>query len=107
MSAEVSLGAWESLLLCYFFFDSVDSLARRSRIQRRARIRRHGRGATMLDLPLEKLADAAKIMDNPVTIQLRYLQTLTEIAAEKNSTIVFPLPIDLLRMLRDTVDGAR
>ena len=34
----------------------------------------------------------------PATLQLRYLQTLTEIAAEKNSTIVFPLPLDLIQM---------
>ena len=34
-----------------------------------------------------------------MTITLRYLQTLTEIAAEKNSTIVFPLPIELLNLL--------
>ena len=33
---------------------------------------------------------------NPVTIQLRYLQTLTEIGAEKNTTVVFPLPVDLI-----------
>ncbi len=33
---------------------------------------------------------------NPVTLQLRYLQTLTEIAGEKSSTIVFPLPVSLL-----------
>jgi len=47
-----------------------------------------------------KLADAAQAMsDSPLTIQLRYLQTLTEIAAEKNSTIVFPLPIELLKAL--------
>ncbi len=45
-----------------------------------------------------QLAEAAEVIGlNPVTLQLRYLQTLTEIAAEKNSTIVFPLPIDLLR----------
>ena len=42
---------------------------------------------------------AAVIQQNPVTIQLRYLQTLTEIATEKNSTIIFPLPIDLIRSL--------
>jgi hypothetical protein len=36
----------------------------------------------------------------PVAITLRYLQTLTEIAAEKNSTIIFPLPIELLHLLR-------
>ena len=46
----------------------------------------------------DRLADAAAVIrPNPVTIQLRYLQTLTEIAAEKNSTLVFPLPIEMLR----------
>jgi regulator of protease activity HflC (stomatin/prohibitin superfamily) len=45
----------------------------------------------------QKLADAAKIISSqPATLQLRFLQTLTEIATEKNSTIVFPVPIDLL-----------
>lgn len=44
-----------------------------------------------------RLADASKIMDNPVALQLRYLQTLTEVAAEKNSTLIFPLPIDLIK----------
>ncbi|PYR57869.1 MAG: hypothetical protein DMF85_12390 [Acidobacteria bacterium] len=48
----------------------------------------------------EKLAQAAKVIaSEPVTITLRYLQTLTEIASEKNSTIVFPLPIDLINTL--------
>jgi regulator of protease activity HflC (stomatin/prohibitin superfamily) len=43
-----------------------------------------------------KLTDAAKIMDeSPSALQLRYLQTLVEIGAEKNSTTVFPVPIDL------------
>ncbi|MBF0318168.1 MAG: slipin family protein, partial [Nitrospirae bacterium] len=45
----------------------------------------------------QKLADAAKIIASESgTLQLRYLQTLTEISAEKNSTIIFPLPIDLI-----------
>jgi regulator of protease activity HflC (stomatin/prohibitin superfamily) len=45
-----------------------------------------------------KLSQAAKIVSSePATLQLRYLQTLTEIATEKNSTIIFPLPIELLR----------
>jgi regulator of protease activity HflC (stomatin/prohibitin superfamily) len=49
----------------------------------------------------EKLAQAATVIGRePVTITLRYLQTLTEIASEKNSTIIFPLPIELIRMLR-------
>jgi regulator of protease activity HflC (stomatin/prohibitin superfamily) len=48
----------------------------------------------------EKLGQAASVIaQEPVTITLRYLQTLTEIAAEKNSTIVFPLPIELLNIL--------
>ena len=47
----------------------------------------------------EKLAQAGAIMaKEPVTLQLRYLQTLTEVAAEKNSTLIFPLPIDLISM---------
>ena len=48
----------------------------------------------------EKLGQAAVVIARePVTITLRYLQTLTEIASEKNSTIIFPLPIELLTML--------
>lgn len=46
----------------------------------------------------QKLADAAKqIMDYPVAVQLRFLQTLADVATEKNSTIVFPVPIDLIK----------
>lgn len=45
----------------------------------------------------QKLAEAADVIGrNPATLQLRYLQTLTEIAAEKNSTTIFPIPIDLI-----------
>ncbi len=47
----------------------------------------------------EKLAEAGTIIARePVTLQLRYLQTLTEIASERNSTLIFPLPIDLISM---------
>ncbi len=46
----------------------------------------------------EKLSGAAKVLSTePASLQLRFLQTLTEISAEKNSTIVFPVPIDLLK----------
>jgi regulator of protease activity HflC (stomatin/prohibitin superfamily) len=46
----------------------------------------------------EKLSQAAKVLaEHPVSVQLRFLQTLREIAAEQNSTIVFPVPIDLLQ----------
>jgi len=49
-----------------------------------------------------KLAEAAEIIaKNTVTLQLRYLQTLTEISAEKNSTIIFPLPMDLVSAFLD------
>lgn len=45
----------------------------------------------------QKLADAARIISTePATLQLRYLQTLTEISSEKSSTILFPIPIDLI-----------
>jgi len=48
-----------------------------------------------------KLAEAAGVISQqPTAITLRYLQTLTEIASEKNSTIVFPLPIELMNILR-------
>jgi len=47
-----------------------------------------------------KLTQAAgKISTEPVAIQLRYLQTLTEIAVEKNSTILFPVPLEMLQGL--------
>ena len=49
----------------------------------------------------ERLSQAADVMGGqPLAITLRYLQTLTEIAGEKNSTIVFPLPIELLNLLQ-------
>jgi regulator of protease activity HflC (stomatin/prohibitin superfamily) len=48
------------------------------------------------------LAQAADVIaKEPVTLQLRYLQTLTEIAVEKNSTIVFPLPVDTIKVFLD------
>jgi regulator of protease activity HflC (stomatin/prohibitin superfamily) len=51
----------------------------------------------------QKLADAAAVISSqPVALQLRFLQTLTEIATEKNSTILFPLPIDTIRYFLDS-----
>jgi len=48
----------------------------------------------------EKLAQAAAVINRePVAIQLRYLQTLTEIGVEKNTTVVFPVPVDMLQAL--------
>ena len=54
----------------------------------------------------ERLRDAARVMaEEPVTVQLRYLQTLLEIGAANNSTIVFPVPIDLVAPLIDRDRG--
>ena len=54
-----------------------------------------------------KLAEAAKILETqPSAIQLRYLQTLTEIGVEKNTTIVFPLPIDIINSWVRTIGGS-
>jgi len=54
----------------------------------------------------QQLAAAAEVIGSqPAALQLRYLQTLTEIATEKNSTIIFPLPLDLLRGLLDITRG--
>ena len=55
-----------------------------------------------------KLAQAGTIIaKEPVTLQLRYLQTLTEIASERNSTLIFPLPIDLIKMFLDRGTGTQ
>jgi regulator of protease activity HflC (stomatin/prohibitin superfamily) len=54
----------------------------------------------------EKLSQAANVIAaEPIAITLRYLQTLTEIASEKNSTIIFPLPIEMLHLLKQVVEG--
>jgi regulator of protease activity HflC (stomatin/prohibitin superfamily) len=53
----------------------------------------------------EKLAQAAAVIDRePAAMTLRYLQTLTEIASEQNSTILFPVPLELMRLLRGADD---
>jgi regulator of protease activity HflC (stomatin/prohibitin superfamily) len=53
----------------------------------------------------QRLTDAARVLaDQPAAIQLRYLQTLTEIGVEKNTTIVFPVPVDLLAGLQKILD---
>ncbi len=55
----------------------------------------------------QKLVDAAALLaQQPITLQLRYLQTLTDIGTEKNTTIVFPLPIELISLFNKTVQGA-
>ena len=55
-----------------------------------------------------RLAEAAAVMGrHPISLQLRFLQTLAEVATENNSTIVFPLPIDLLKPLIDLSERRR
>jgi regulator of protease activity HflC (stomatin/prohibitin superfamily) len=50
----------------------------------------------------QRLSEAAQVISTqPIALQLRFLQTLTEIASEKNSTILFPVPIDILRPFMD------
>jgi len=53
----------------------------------------------------QRLMEAAHVLSaEPLTLQLRYLQTLTEIGAEKNTTIVFPLPVDILSTITKVMD---
>ncbi len=52
----------------------------------------------------QRLVDAGNLLaQQPITMQLRYLQTLTEIGVEKNTTIVFPLPVELMSLLNKTI----
>ena len=56
----------------------------------------------------QKLVDAAALLaTEPITIQLRYLQTLTEIGVEKNTTIVFPLPVEMLSLFKKLMPPAK
>ena len=55
-----------------------------------------------------RLAEAADVISrNPATLQLRYLQTLTEIGVEQNSTVVFPLPMDLVKPLLGAAEAVK
>src|ERR671936_1503084 len=54
----------------------------------------------------QRLVDAARLLaEEPVSVQLRYLQTLTEIGVEKNTTVVFPVPVDLLGGIHQLLGG--
>jgi len=76
------------------------AMARQAEAEREKRAKIiHARGELEAS---QALGEAAVVMSaNPVTLQLRYLQTLTEIAAEKNSTIIFPVPVDLIKAFMD------
>jgi regulator of protease activity HflC (stomatin/prohibitin superfamily) len=82
--------------------DMQRAMARQAEAEREKRAKIiHAEGEL---IAAEKLAQAAAILDRePAAITLRYLATLTDIAADHNSTIVFPLPLELMRMIgRDT-----
>jgi len=84
--------------------DMQRAIARQAEAEREKRAKIiHAEGELIAS---EKLSQAAAVMhQEPLAITLRYLQTLTEISAEKNSTIIFPLPIDLLQLIRQKVEA--
>ena len=69
--------------------------------ERRAKVI-HAEGEFQASKKLREAADV--ISGNPTALQLRYLQTLTEVASEKNSTTIFPVPIDLLKPFIDMIE---
>jgi regulator of protease activity HflC (stomatin/prohibitin superfamily) len=83
--------------------DMQRAMARQAEAEREKRAKIiHAEGELIAS---EKLSQAAAIIDRePAAITLRYLQTLTDIAAENNSTIVFPLPIELMRVIKNLGD---
>ncbi len=79
--------------------DMQRAMARQAEAEREKRAKIiHAQGELQASAQLSQAA--AVIAAEPMTITLRYLQTLTEIATEKNSTIIFPLPIELLNLLK-------
>jgi regulator of protease activity HflC (stomatin/prohibitin superfamily) len=76
--------------------EMVRSIARQAEAERERRAKIiHAEGELQAS---EKLSEAGRIIAaSPGTLQLRYLQTLTEIATERNSTVIFPFPIDLIQ----------
>ena len=76
--------------------EMIRAIARQAEAERERRAKIiHAEGEFQASQKLSEAADV--ISQNPTTLQLRYLQTLTEVASEKNSTLIFPIPIDLLR----------
>ncbi len=72
------------------------AMARQAEAEREKRAKViHADGELQASRSLAEAAD--EVSKNPVTLQLRYLQTLTEIAAEQNSTVLFPIPMDLMK----------
>ncbi len=86
--------------------DMQRAMARQAEAEREKRAKIiHAEGELIAS---EKLSQAAHIMAaEPIAIQLRYMQTLTEIASDQNSTIVFPLPMELMSWLRSVGADSR
>src|SRR5512142_1532476 len=84
----------------------IRAIARQAEAERERRAKViHAEGEFMA---AEKLAMAASVIQQqPAAIQLRYLQTLVEIGAEHNTTIVFPLPIDLITSMTQVLNGSK
>ncbi|HET8944010.1 MAG TPA: slipin family protein [Dehalococcoidia bacterium] len=84
--------------------DMINAMSRQAQAERERRAKViHAEGEFEAS---KRLAEAGKVMaDQPVTLQLRYLQTLTEIASERNSTVIFPIPIDLINMFMGNRGG--
>jgi regulator of protease activity HflC (stomatin/prohibitin superfamily) len=84
----------------------IRAIARQAEAEREKRAKIiHAEGEYMA---AEKLAMAAELIQRqPVAIQLRYLQTLVEIGTEKNTTVIFPLPIDLLSAITKAFENSK
>ena len=82
------------------------SMSRQAEAEREKRAKIiHAEGGMLAAQQLQQAATT--IAAEPSALQLRYLQTLTEIAVEKNSTIIFPVPIDFLATLTDLLKRSR
>ncbi len=80
------------------------AMARQAEAEREKRAKIiHAEGEMLAAQQLQQAA--ATMSSEPTALQLRYLQTLTEVAVEKNSTIIFPVPIDFLGALTDALEG--
>jgi regulator of protease activity HflC (stomatin/prohibitin superfamily) len=81
----------------------IRAIARQAEAERERRAKIiHAEGEMLAAVNLEKAAEM--MARQPVSIQLRYLQTLVEIGAEKNTTVVFPVPMDILSSLTKLLD---
>jgi regulator of protease activity HflC (stomatin/prohibitin superfamily) len=80
--------------------DMIRAIARQAEAEREKRAKIiHAEGEAQA---AHRLHDAAKVLaGEPIAIQLRYFQTLTEVASDRSTTIVFPLPMDLFGQLID------